>query len=730
MNFTRISIAAHRSPSLPSSRRAVARAAQGRPLGFTEQLERRMMLCGLQHFSPSVLEQDAALEQLRVNAGKPQAGPEGGSGAFNIEWTNRGTAGNDVDNFNAIFGDRAEAARTVVETVMQMWENIIISMHDQGGRNQIDVDVYADSSVTGFGALARLVEVEYGFPVRGDIEIGNGTAGMVDRGWFIDDSPLQHGEFTGTIVNGFAGEAQAGSPAIGLSDLYTVVNAEIVHILGIGRAEDTFWTDPGFTVATGTADSFEGGGTGKLHYMQMPFNQLLTTYNSGNGGEDTGEPLHTSPGSLFINPTIGTFYGAEDAGNASYESGRRYLAPNNIARMLVHAYGYEIREPELQATFYATLTDGALLARGSEGIDTIEVFRDFATNEIVVSVDLLTDVPGTGPTDAFVTRYPSAFVSSIEVVGGGGNDVIVLNTNVDLPTTVDLGAGDDRLQIRGKSLGLAGTMSISVIGSGDGFDTLHLDGERPGETVVVDASGVTHSGGFSLTDAGQFEFLEIDCHAGQTDIRVTRTGFSSLVIRGSSLSDTIHLNALTSNLPTSIYAGGSADTVRLSWVGAELIESFVDVYGESGADTLELTNGNLGRLREGVNFVPGTNVDTVIFHDEHDAATGPVGTSYGFTTNTVTTTRPFFSEVFTIAGTESVLLGGDSGNNRFTVAPSVPYQLQLFGNTGNDIFDGAGAAAATLYGQDGDDEFVLGNGNLLPSASLVAAFGEAGSTLR
>ena len=70
---------------------------------------------------------------------------------------------------------------------------------------------------------------------------------------------------------------------------------------------------------------------------------------------------------------------------------------------------------------------------------------------------------------------------------------------------------------------------------------------------------------------------------------------------------------------------------------------------------------------------------------------------------------------------------GNGGNNHFNVAPAALYALELYGNGGNDVFVGAGAQAATIYGGPGEDEFVLGNGNLGPSASNVRVFGEGGS---
>jgi hypothetical protein len=697
-----------------------------------EPLERRVMLCSMADFSASTLALDGQVETAR-GAARAQAGVSSGptvaaSEFFNINWTNRGGPGNDSDNFASIFGARAAAARNVVEAVMQMWEHVIVDMHDQGGRNSIDVDVYMDADDTGFGGGARLVETEYGFPVRGDIEIRNGTAGTADRGWFIDDSPLESGEFTGNIVNAFAGDALATGLAAGKRDLFTVVCAEMIHLLGITSEADTFWADPGFAAATDATDNGEGGGIGELYYVDFPqLRQLMTTNNGGARGTNTHEPLHTSPGVLDVGGGVGLIYGSEDAGNAAFEPARRYLPPNNVALMLNIGYGYEIREPEQQGTFYGLLkADGELLIRGGAdaSADLIDVFRA-PFDQIEVSVDVGNDVPGTGPTDAFLTTYPASLVKSIKIEAGGGADLINVNTNVNLPTSVDLGAGDDRLRVSGKGLGLGGMMPVSVVGAEDGDDTLELVGERAGDSVIVNAVGVTHTGGFTIPSSGHFEHLEIDTHFGQTDISINAApSYQDLLIAGGAQDDTIHLNDLIGGLPTRIVAGTGPDTIRLGWAGNGSIYSPVSVFGEGGDDLLEMTDGDLGRVFKEVRFFPGPGVDTIAFHDESSALPGA---AYDLGTDSFASPRGFFPLFAPFGDTEVVKVFGDAGDNHFNVAAAAPYRLELHGNRGNDVFAGAGAQAATLFGGPDDDEFVLGNGNLGPSASNVQVFGEAGS---
>lgn len=688
-----------------------------------ESLEGRRMLCALSHFSPGVITQDAALEAHRAETNFYEELPSDAAGAFQINWTNRG-----ADNFG-VFGARAEDARGIVDAVFNMWENIIVDMHDQGGRNHINVDVYMANESPGFGGGARLEEWEFGFPVRGDIELGVGTAGQPDLGWFLDPSPQESSEFQGNIVNAFAADAQAGSPAFNKPDLFTVINSEIIHLLGITSQGDTHWVDQPVANGTGVADGNEGGGVGELYYIKnASINQLLTTNNGGAGGSNTEEPLHTSPGAHFVEAAVGWAYGSQDAGNASYENGRRYLPPNNVAQLLNHGYGYEYREPELQGTFYTLRrTDGSVKIRGGAGNsnDIIDVYRDFATNEIVAAIDLGIDVNGTGPTDAFVTRFPVTSVSAFNIEGFAGNDRITINANIGMPVTVDLGTGDDRVVVRGKGLGIGGpTVDLNVVGSDDGTDTLELINERAGDSINVDFAGATSTGGYVIPQLDQFEKLEIRAHFGVNDIRMVRFGtFNSFLITGGSQDDVINLNELVGGLPTIIRAGAGPDTIRLRNAGAGFISSGVFVEGEGGDDTLELSNGDLERITERVTFNPGPGLDTIVFNDQ---AGGTTGATYALGTDSLTMTDGSATRFTPFGDTETVRVRGDAGPNAVTVNPAAFYNVDVSGNDGNDTLQGGGANRATLRGGEGDDEFRIGDGNIAATASVVETYGEGG----
>ncbi|HRK30297.1 MAG TPA: hypothetical protein PLD59_04390 [Tepidisphaeraceae bacterium] len=669
------------------------------------------------------MSQDLRLESDRAEVGFYDEMSTNAAGQFQINWTNRG-----ADNFG-VFGARAEDARRIVDTVFDMWENIIVDMHDQGNRNYINVDVFMANETPGFGGGARLQEWQFGFPVRGDIELGVGTAGQPDLGWFLDPSPQESSEFQGNIVNAFAGDAQAGSPAFNKPDFFTVVNSEIIHLLGITSQGSVHWVDQPVANGTGVADGNEGGGIGQLYYIKnASINQLLTTNNGGSGGTDTGEPLHTSPGAHFVEAAVGWVYGSEDAGNASYENGRRYLPPNNIAQLLNHGYGYEYRDPELQGTFYSMRRfDGTVKIRGGAGNsnDIIDVYRDFATNEIVAAIDVGIDVNGTGPTDAFVSRFPVTSVASINIEGFGGADRVTINSNIGIPVTLDLGAGDDRVVVRGKGLGIGGAaVDVNVVGSDDGVDTLELFNERTGDNINVDSTGLTSTGGFNIAALDNFEHLVINTHFGQNDIRMVRANtFQTFTVNANPQGGVIHLNELA-GAPVRVNGSNQADTLRLRWSGNGFVSTNVLFFGNSGADTLELSNGDLGRVTGRVDFSPGLGQDQIIFNDQNSIITSA---QYQLGTDSFRVIDAFTDLFHTFGDTEIVRVRGDSGANTFTVAPAALYSADLAGNNGNDTFNGGGSNRATLRGGEGDDDFRVGNGDVSQTAGLVDMQGEGGS---
>src|SRR4051812_19074629 len=93
--------------SSKTSRRTIERAA----LACCETLETRRMLC-FAHIPDPGYNGDGEAPQFKpdLDAGGNSKVDTGG-----LRWSNRGTAANDIDSFNATYGAQAENARNIVQ---------------------------------------------------------------------------------------------------------------------------------------------------------------------------------------------------------------------------------------------------------------------------------------------------------------------------------------------------------------------------------------------------------------------------------------------------------------------------------------------------------------------------------------------------------------------------------------------------------------------------------------
>jgi hypothetical protein len=188
-----------------------------------EPLEGRTLLCAEHGFT--------TYNDPNEFTGIPEgyAGPEGG--AADIIWVNRETNGNNSDTFD-VFGAQADTARAAVDAVLVAFERMIGDFNYSNGSNNYNVTITTGGNHNGASAGLNTGTILNGLPKSGTVTMGRGSSGT-GSGWFFDPTPNESSEFVGNITNAFSGDAQAGSPASGLGDFYTVVAAEIAHCLGL-----------------------------------------------------------------------------------------------------------------------------------------------------------------------------------------------------------------------------------------------------------------------------------------------------------------------------------------------------------------------------------------------------------------------------------------------------------------------------------------------------------------
>jgi hypothetical protein len=432
--------------------------------------------------------------ELRPDLVDPRTGispPSRVSDPADIVWVNRATTttggAGDTDSFGARFGTSAPLCRAVVDAVIASYERMIGSFNYSVPGSTYSLTLSMNTSGSGFGASASLSTLLGGKPKGGSITMGagNGSADPNDtNGWFMDPTPFESSEFMGNITNEFSGDAQTGSPAAGKGDFFTVVAAEMTHCMGMSSGSPVAWTN--LTTNTGVADTAEGGGIGFFYAFVAPdIKHLLTSNNGGPGGQDRLKAVHSAgPGGsnqpVSFNGDV--YWGAQDQGNAVYEFGRRYLINNTFALMFKDAYQYDSVDPARWGTYYSTInsTTGVVTVRGGAGASADKVNISLAGSTLTVSVDVGTDVPGTGALagngdlPAFVSQYDVADVSAISVQTGDGDDTITISS-VDSGTsiTVTAGNGNDVINIGDDAdpNGLQGTITIDA---GNGADTINV----------------------------------------------------------------------------------------------------------------------------------------------------------------------------------------------------------------------------------------------------------------
>jgi hypothetical protein len=638
-----------------------------------------MMLCALDiHDDPRLIEPTYSVAE------QTSSRTRGGTRATQIDiiWVNRGvTSGINDDRFDDVFGTNAAAARSVVDAVIDSWERVISSFNYSGGAPDVyNLYVKMDSANQSLGGVGSVSHYNNGKPDIGHVTLGRGLDttgdGLGDGvGWFIDPTPNEHSEFLGSVNNAYAGDAHVGSPAFGVSDLYTVVAAEITHCMGlIGGSND--FQNSSYLSSTNVTDTAEGGGVGKLWTFVGPsISHLMTTNNGGPSGIDTGVPIHTAgPGVPVATIPNGVFVGAHDAGNAMYETGRRYLVSNTVRLILDDAYGYSTVNPEEFGTFHAVLneTTGVVTVRGGTGTSADNIDISVDGGDVVIAVDVGNDVAGTGTDpgattiNSFITRYPAADVDSIVVDAGDGADVINL-WGCESPVTVNAGFGNDTINVGDDDIDSNLDADVEINGGGD-TDRVNFEDRLDGINSDV----------YQLT-ATQL----IKAPAG-SNRRITFSSFEALALFGSDQANRYEIDAVGPNMPVTIQ-GGSADEI------------------------FNIASGDIdGDLDSNITVNGGGGADGIVFHDTTDAVGGdtytlqaarlikaPAGTNRIVNFNGMESLRvigsnaPSIYNVLAVAANLPVTLDGGSANDAFNLADDdidadIMSNMTLTGNNGDD----------------------------------------------
>jgi hypothetical protein len=550
----------------------------------------------------------------------------------NMVWVNRGQA---TDNFATVFGANAEGARRVVDALLQSWGTVLQNLNQppvnaSADRNTINFTISMDTSRDGFGGGASITDYAYpseedrdanrnGYPVAGSITLDRGQPGQVNGGWWIDPTPLDSVEYT-NILSPFA--ARPGPLVVG-TDIYSTINAEIVHVLGLFGPPNRLQTPlNGSTITKLDLRDPQGNGSGFHYVFDGPSGtHLLTSYDSGGGGTDTGSATHSAPAEAANQPVAfnSRFRGAVqlrgvlDAGNAT-GGDARVLVSDNIAQLLGDAFGYTVRLPTTIPGFtYNVATQGRTLRinGGPDGDGDVTPASVHSTSSTASHSHVH---HGAGP--------------NFEDDGGTSADTITLRRDGDdLVISILLGRSGPVENFDAHDGG--GLQFETRIPLAD-FDSIVIDDGAGDDNVVYDLSGGEFFPVNGITEDG-------DAGTDTVRIKVGAAGRQELVYRSTSTSSAV----ITLLPPVGSPPGTLPETLTVSSVNSVLLEGegvnadgrtlFVDELVTTSATTAPaLISTRLPVTQQGFDAVTILTANPVSLYRTYS----PTSNSHFFTTST------------------------------------------------------------------------------------------------
>jgi hypothetical protein len=499
-----------------------------------------------------------------------------------ITWTNRGNG----DGFDAVFGNRANIARSDVDAALLDWQTMIANFNYPNGTNEYQVRI-SMSAQTGFGAATGLnfFWQNGGKPNFADIQIQSGADGH-GAGWYLDPTPQNAEEFRGTIISPYTANATPGGPADQKADFYSVVAIEMAHAMGLNyQGNQLFTMDLNHYLSnTGVNDATVPAGKGTLWTYNGPdAKALFTSNNGGAGGSDTGHALHIALPNLNNQIVAGnvTYFGAQDTDVAIGSRSRRYTPSYLDALVLKDSYDYTIQPPTNRSMYinFDPNTHDLLVRGGSHGeniypsqnnpsndIITLDTHLDGLSQTVIdVYVQIGNPTPGTGPNPTYSQSYYANGVTSVTVDSGDGNDIInVKRTAAGTPTTVILGNGNNAVTV-GDS-GLYNSSPVTVIG-GNGSNALYVNDQNNAtqQTYTITNTAVTRTGG----GIGRINYSNI----------------AILVLNAGSADEKVNVDSTPAGTATWIYGGAGNNVITVGAPG--LYNSGpVTVNGGGGSNSL------------------------------------------------------------------------------------------------------------------------------------------------
>ena len=332
----------------------------------------------------------------------------------------------------------------------------------------------------------------------------------------------------------------------------------------------------------------------------------------------------------------------------------------------------------------------------SDGDDNVRISRGVHAGEITVSALGLSQT------------YTGA--QRIDIFSGNGNDTVLIDTGVDVPVSMDGGAGNDTLTAGGAGSTLVGGEGNDCL-TGSYYDD-SIDGGGGNDCIAGNAGKDTIGGGDGAdTLLGGPGDDSIDAGAGNDRVS---GGDDRDTIRGGEGDDTL----LGENGFDTIYGDGGNDSL-VGGVGSDCM------FGGDGNDSLDGGNsddyldggagddyligglasdtllGGTGNDRMVAGVAPDPSPSNSLYHGEPDSLTSMTGgagddTIFGDLGDDQVDAGEGNNVIFTYSGNDNIVAG--SGND------------SIDSGSGNDVIN-AGDGNNTIFGGLGGETVTTGSGN-------------------
>ena len=538
-----------------------------------------------------------------------------------------------------------------------------ILVNSESGNRNLDFRVYGTDSGERFdvdsNGRVRLLKGDTGFLVALPINVNGASELFLEGGGGDDDFAVvgNHPFTSGVRVRG-------GSPGSGSDEL---------NFTGSGAGSVTL----DLNAQQITEDGFGAVTFVEIERVSVQANQALTV--SGTSLNDIFDITPTGAGN------DGDLLHSGSAAEFRYTNATSITIDGSAGADQVNLYGNELANV-ISSTADSITVDGSTVTLGS-GLEAIQLFAE-GGDDVVDFSDL-------------------AFAGVTTILGGDGNDLIVVSSEVDhvfggagndVLNFVGSGAGNVTLDLTEQSITEDGFTSVSFAEvehvNIDANAELTVTGTDENDTFDVTPTGagndgnLLHSGSaaeFRYTNATVFTVVgaggdadQLNVHGNNADNTVTTTA-DSIIVDGSTVTLGSGLEAIQ------LFAKGGDDDVDLS----DLLYSFsagITILGGDGDDLIEGTG-------QADHIFGGAGNDTLMGGGGNDVQHGEAG--------------------------NDMLIGGDGddvhygGDGEDTLMGGGGNDVQ-YGEAGNDILIGGGGDDVQ-YGGDGND--VFGNSTLTPDGT-------------